>query len=248
MLDEIVPNVRKMRFSKTSLSHLMNAYQEGFEALLSGAGIDPLRVTILSGCELNGGTLSQGWAAYGGEFFQVDAVNLSSDPSPNTFVWTLAESFLDTDPVQFDDGNEFNVNRIRKLALIEGVSGSGIADHTDVVYLNSKWTDLNLMDGWQMHGGSLIYLQNGIPSYRIDRAGNLHLVGVIKSQNGVGSSHIATLPINLSRNLTITGRAFPGSTYEPILMIYANGELHDINRDSRQANFFALTGVSIPVI
>lgn len=137
-----------MRFEKASLEHLQSAYQEGIEALLASMGCDPAEITILSGAVVTDGNVTAGWAAYANEVFQIDADDtLPVDPGPGTYVWQIDETFLDSDPVKFDDGNEFNVNQIRKLKLVVGAAGSGIADYDEVVA--SDWIEPTLLNGWQ---------------------------------------------------------------------------------------------------
>jgi hypothetical protein len=69
--DNIVANVRRQQFPKSSLDHIQNAYKEGFEALLAALNCDPAEITILSGAVVEEAgddyTVTAGWAAYGGE-------------------------------------------------------------------------------------------------------------------------------------------------------------------------------------
>lgn len=145
LTDNIIANVRKMRLEKDTLDHIFNAYTEGFQAILRGIGCDPAEITILSGCDITVDgqdyTLTAGWAAYANEVFQVDAAVFTA-PAGQVGVWVIEETYLDSDPVTFDDGNEFNVNVIHKLKLQSGVSGSGLKDTGEEIALVEKLDEL----------------------------------------------------------------------------------------------------------
>lgn len=246
-IDQIVAGTRKLRFAKEELGHLMRAYEEPFSGLLEGLNINPGVITILTGSELSEGELTSGWGAYGGEIFQIDAVSIADDPGSQTYVWNITTSF-ESGPSDFDDGNQFNVNEIRKLSLSIADSGSGIADYADTAYLNDPWHPLTPEAGWSVHPGApTSQLSNGIPSYRKDAFGNLYLVGALEAQDGLGSALMAVLPEGYrpERYLTIVGRSESGSRN---LIIYPNGEIRDLFRDNQQPDVFYLTGVCVPLV
>lgn len=127
-LDQIVRNVRKMLYTKSSMEHMSEAYAEGFQAMLGALGVDPDTVTILSGAEVSDGAITAGWAAYQNEIFQIDAASLPTDLGTDVLVWNIESTYRASDPILFDDGSSFNVHEIRKLILEAGSSGSTIAD------------------------------------------------------------------------------------------------------------------------
>ena len=130
-LSNIVQNVRGMRLERATLQHMLDSYSECFEALLNALKCDPDEITILTGAQAvqvgSDYTVTAGWVAYQHEVFQV-APNAFTSPPGEVGVWVLETTYASTDPVKFDDGNEFNVNQIRKMKLQSGVSGSGVKD------------------------------------------------------------------------------------------------------------------------
>lgn len=134
LLDNVVANVRAQRLERASLQHIMNAYSEGIQALLLALNCDPAEITILSGAvateDGSDYEVTAGWVAYADEIFEVDAASFTAGGG-ETGVWNIDETYLASDPVKFDDGNEFNANQIRKMVLESGVSGSGVKDWDD---------------------------------------------------------------------------------------------------------------------
>ncbi len=145
-LSNVEANVRGLILEDKTLQHIFEAYQEGFEAILKALNCDPAEITILSGAVVDDSadpdfTVTAGWAAYQGEVFQVDAGAFTAGGG-ETAVWVIETTYAATDPVQFDDGNEFNINQIRKLKLESGVSGSGEKDWGDVQFIQRE-SELN---------------------------------------------------------------------------------------------------------
>lgn len=192
-LSNVVANVRGIVLEDKTIQHLIEAYQEGFEALLSAIGCDPAEITILSGAATTQAsqdyTVAAGWVAYQGEIFEVDASAFTA-PGGQVGVWSIVETFAATDPVKFDDGNEYNVNQIRKMALVAGLSGSGLKDWDDVA--NGEWKPLTLLNGALESGAAVVVGSRQAASYRKDFTGRVHLTGVV----ALGTSGIiATLPV-----------------------------------------------------
>ena len=210
-LSNVEANVRGLILEDKTLQHIFESYQEGFEALLKALNCDPAEITILSGAIVDDSadpdfTVTAGWAAYQGEIFQID-VGAFTAGGGETAVWNIETTYPASDPVKFDDGNEFNINQIRKLILESGVAGTGEKDWDDTQSLNdriysllgiagdlalkankaqSDWIDLTLQNGWATNTGKT-------PQYRKDEFGMVHLRGAL----GAGSSTdsiIATLP------------------------------------------------------
>lgn len=140
-LSPIEANVRGMVLEDKTIAHILESNQEGFEAILLALGCDPNEITILSGAVVDGSgdpdfTVTSGWAAYGGELFQVDAGDFTANDG-ETAIWIIETTYPATDPVKFDDGSEFNINQIRKLKLESGISGSGVKDWDDTYEFNN---------------------------------------------------------------------------------------------------------------
>lgn len=193
LTDNILQNVRKQRFPKSSFDHLMSSYEEGFQALLTAIGCNPASVTILSGCGItvNGQDFSMtaGWAAYNNEIFEIDAANFTA-PAGQTAVFVIEETFSANDPIRFDDNSEFNVNQIRKLKMQSGASGSGLVDWSGLV--DTRWKELSLLND-AVDAGSTNHVGNRrAPSYKKDITGRVWLTGVVEIGSG---GHIATLPL-----------------------------------------------------
>lgn len=253
------PPLAYQRLTHQGLDHLQSAYKEGLQALLSSVQTDPVTVTMIAEAALsedgNDVTVTDGWGAYGGEIFQVDAQTISIAVGKKA-VWKVEETFAAHDPALFTDGNEHNIHSIQKLKLFEDDPGNGLSDWDTTKYINDPWHDLILETGWQKH--TTVFLDNGTPGFRKDRAGNLQLIGVLEAVDGQGSSLITTLPEGYrpSRQFTIPCRyALPPVTngtannvWGPFLTLYPNGEIKDLNRDSSQAVELVLSGICIPLV
>lgn len=133
----------KMPIKKGTLQFLQDANSEVFAAIvqsLIGDNYNPSTVYVLRGCE-NTGTdpsylISEGNVFYNGEVFAVDATSFST--SGNVAIFQIATTQYTTfaDPVTFSDNTTHNVHDIRKVQVLSGTSGSGIADWTQLVRLN----------------------------------------------------------------------------------------------------------------
>lgn len=126
-----------VRYPLTTLfaQHIQEAYTEIVDALVKGLIEDPSELTILHGCTIGGAspnfTVSAGAAYYQGEVFLVDAGTVNV-PSGQTLVWRIEESYAAGDPVTFSDNIPRNAHLIRKMKLVAGASGSGVADNGEV--------------------------------------------------------------------------------------------------------------------
>lgn len=226
LTDNIVANLRGQRFSSASLTHLMSAYEEGLQAILSALHCDPAEITILSGAVVTEDgqdyEVSAGWAAYQGEIFQID-VNAFTAPGGEVAVWVIEETYLASDPVKFDDGNEFNVNQIRKLKLQSGVAGSGLKDWNDVDTPNA-WRTTEYLNGWKQSLAA-VYASSAKLRF-IKKAGVVILKGRLEGSEAT-SNPAFILPegfrpdqdiadINQTWVLRTTGEMdFVGGTFDP---------------------------------
>lgn len=209
LTNNIVQNVRKQRFPKSSLDHLTASIEDASKAMLKALSVDPDKVTIISGVEVNQNgqayNLTSGWAAYQDEIFEVDAAAFNAGGG-EVAVWQIIETFLDKDPILFDDGQEFNVNQIRKLALVSGASGSGLADWDETVYYqNPTWHDVVLANGWDNN-----IADGQRAQYMLDHRGRVHLRGSIRSHN-------STSPIFIDNGIPAPLRPPSNNNFDNIL-------------------------------
>ena len=217
LLNNILSGVRKQRFEKGSFTHLMQAYEEGFQAILLAMKCDPTKITILSGADVavvgSDFDVASGWGAYNNELFQIDA-NAFTASGGETAVWVIEETFAG-DPVKFDDGNEFDVNQIRKLKLQSGVSHSGVADYNEVV--SDKWIDLTLENSHAASPSRAPQIQKNGDRIRIK--------GTIDTSSSTGVK-ITTLPDGFRPEASIVfAQGSSGGQINVDITIAANGDL-----------------------
>lgn len=218
-----------VRYPLTTLfaQHIQEAYTEIVDALVKGLIEDPSKLTILHGCAIGGAspnyTVSAGAAYYQGEVFLVDAGTVNV-PSGQTLVWRIEESYAAGDPVTFSDNIPRNAHLIRKMKLVAGASGSGVADNAEVKQLNILKSILDLdnakankqqsewinMPGVNPHPSAIFGQDpNSIPppAYMKDEMGFVHLRSVAEV-SGIGN--IFTLPVGYRPENTYNIGVLPG--------------------------------------
>jgi hypothetical protein len=129
---------------KGTLQFLQDAHQETMAALIEaliGAAYNPAVVYILVGV-VNSGTypaysITAGAAFYNGEVFLIDPATFTATGS-NVAIFQIVVSqyTTDADPVTFTDTTVRNVHNIRKLQIVQGATGSGIADYSAAFVMN----------------------------------------------------------------------------------------------------------------
>lgn len=190
-LSNIETNVRGLILENEVIAHIESAYTEAFKAILQTLNCDPAEITILSGVEMTqlgqDYTVTAGWAAYQDEIFQIDADSFTADGG-EIGVWVIETTYLATDPVKFDDGNEYNVNEIRKLKLQSGAAESGEKDWDDVILLVSDWIELTLEVESPPFTGQVFYRLN------IDGTVSLKSVNLNLTGNAGSPMLLGTLP------------------------------------------------------
>lgn len=134
-----------MRFKSGTLVHLQAAYAEALNSITQeriGPGYDPTKAYLMYGC-VNSGTgvfynISAGAIFYNGEIYQVPATAFTIGGS-NVAVGVLTTTYF-TDPtadaVTFTDGTPRNVHEILTINFGIGLSGSGVSDYTNLVYMS----------------------------------------------------------------------------------------------------------------
>lgn len=124
--------------------HLQQAYLDGFNWLAQYFRANEYSasvVYIISGLKYStaGGnyTITDGLIYYNGELFEVNSLTAATTTAA-TFKAIVTTNFTDAtaDPVQFTDGNDYNVHEIRKVSLTaEATTGTGLADFPNAVRL-----------------------------------------------------------------------------------------------------------------
>jgi hypothetical protein len=129
---------------KGTLQFLQDAYKESLASTIQaliGSGYDPTVVYILSGAR-NSGTypaysITAGAAFYNGEVFLIDAAGFTATGSNvGIFQVVVTQYIIDADPVTFTDTTVRNVHNIRKLQVVQGAGGSGIANYAQAFFLS----------------------------------------------------------------------------------------------------------------
>jgi len=125
----------QMPLKKGTLQFLQDANLEALAAILKshiGDAYNASTVYILFGVK-NTGTapnyvISAGAVFYQGEIFLVDATSFSTSGNVAIFQIITTQYTTYADPVTFSDATVHNVHDIRKVQVLAGTSGSGIAD------------------------------------------------------------------------------------------------------------------------
>ena len=105
-------------------------------------------IVILRGCDVavtsgaipgtGTATLASGAIYYNGDVYLVDANASLSTTNPQTLYWEIASSLVDTAQTKFSDQVDYDFLRIKKMRLVAGTSGGGLANYnaTTVKYIN----------------------------------------------------------------------------------------------------------------
>lgn len=145
ILTSAIAGTTGMRFKSGTLVHLQAAYAEALNSITQeriGGGYDPTKAYLMYGC-VNSGTgvfynISAGAIFYNGEVYQVPATSFTIGGS-NVAVGVLTTTYF-TDPtadaVTFTDGTPRNVHEILTINFGAGLSGSGVSDYTNLVYMS----------------------------------------------------------------------------------------------------------------
>lgn len=108
---------------------------------LIGPGYNPATIYVLNGC-VNSGTgtvyiITAGAVFYNGEVFLVAATSFTvSGGNVPIFTQVTSQYTVHADPVTFTDAVVRNVHNIRMFAIVQGASGSGVADYSQGYFLS----------------------------------------------------------------------------------------------------------------
>lgn len=126
----------KAPFIKPTHDHYKQTIQETTGAIITGlmGSYTTGNVIILWGCVFSGTdpgarTLTAGAIYYNGEIYQVPAASFTTTGS-NIPLWTIATTYIGTDPIYWSDGVQRNTHQIDQFVLVSGpVGGSGITGY-----------------------------------------------------------------------------------------------------------------------
>jgi hypothetical protein len=138
----------KMPIIKTTLDHLQQAYNEQIQAICRNIGTDDAGGTpgapafdIVYGLQstLVGSafTANRGYIYTGGELFSVPAASFTVGAGEYP-IFVLSETYAAGDPIEFTDGNSYNIHQIRTATLVSGTTSTANYLGTFSEFTNKK--------------------------------------------------------------------------------------------------------------
>lgn len=127
-----------------SVDFIQDAFRDSLNAAVRaivGGHWDTSVVYILNGLEMTGANndISNGYAFYQSEvFFVTGASNTVAFSNVPVLIPDYPTAHPTLDPILFSDGVNKNVHNIRRLKIVDQVSGSGSSDYADVVFINRR--------------------------------------------------------------------------------------------------------------
>lgn len=216
-------------FIKATFDHLQAAYKELFAGIGNFLKIDDYSSSvpyILSGCSYSDNgtnwTVTAGVIYFGGEFYLVPAVT-KAIVGGQTRVLKYTTTYDPADPTPFTDGTTHNVHKIVTIAVDNGVSGTGDADYSACVRLNSPQVGIKSALTWTTLTNTTINFETSQRLfYGSDPGGNAGIV--FKFENpAIGCiKHIYA---------TISAMGQIGFSTSPVILYvkYANGTMGTID-------------------
>lgn len=227
MRDFIITDItggNKAPFSKRSLEHLNEMTSELGTQVLSAITNNKMdsNVIILSGCEITGsqpGVISYtaGTIYYLGDIYNVDANGSLTINIGEVGVWEIIDTTITGDPATFSDTNTYDFHRIRKMRLVSGTTGSGLADYDDAKLFNK--IQQGLLFGTPV-GNTANITTITTNSYMLRSGRNVTISALITVNLSVGSAEIdISLPLlNTEENPLQSSVVYPstGTNYGSI--------------------------------
>ena len=137
-----------MPLKNGSLLHIQDAYKDTFREVMKsiiGVNYDPNKAYILTGC-VNTGTLgsyniSAGYIFYANEIMRVPATTFTPAVGETAVAMLSTTNVNGTnyDPVQFTDGNNYNVHYENIVEIFPDTAGSGISDFANLLRVNEHY-------------------------------------------------------------------------------------------------------------
>ena len=142
-VSQIVDPTSQQPFTGKSLQFLQEAIYDALNALGRGAvggDYSASLVYVLNGLEKTGANndISNGYVVYNNEIWYVAGASNTIAYSNVPVLITDTPVDAAYDPITFSDGVNKNVHNIRRLKIADQVSGSGVSDYGDVVFVNRK--------------------------------------------------------------------------------------------------------------
>lgn len=206
------------KVKKGTIVHLQEAYSELGEAIVRsriGNGYSSSVAYLLYGLvnSTPGGltyTLGAGSIFYNGEIFPVDAVTVvcSGGEVPVASIVTTNYTGLTADPVEFTDGNTYDVHEIRKITFTNAATGSGLFDFSAINNYLGSADYIDVSSSVTLHANL-----SGSKTVRVYKNGD-----VVISLNAALNT---TIPVN--DNLLTGLPNFPGIHYIDINHVKGSG-------------------------
>lgn len=179
---------------------------------------DTNKFVVLYGMEMTGTVIGAG-AVYNtanNEIFIVQSV----DTAGYSNIPVLKTDFRNDgslDPITFSDGTTGNVHKIRLYEIVDDVTGSGVVDYADLVFLNNvKLSNKIIPIGdWNMDSTSSVLITHGLDYTKIKS------INVI-IRNDSDTERLPLLPI-VGSNL-FAGGTFEFDSTSIFLRCFANAE------------------------
>lgn len=147
---DLITDTKRFPIKKGTLEFLQDAYKDCFTNLLIGL-IGPsysgLNVYIIYGATNSGSgsayNISAGAAFYLGEIFPVANTSFTASGGQTAVLnITTTQYTTNADPVTFSDATINNIHDNRFITVASGVSGSGIKNYANVIFLDLSKEEL----------------------------------------------------------------------------------------------------------
>ncbi len=141
-----------MPIKKGTLDFLQLSYQELFAELLleMNPNINPANVNVLRGGYILGGgtswSITPGAVLFNGEIFLIPGNPVTSS-NPTLSIGLTQYSGADADPVQFTDGNNYNVHNIRQAVLTDNDTSSNLICPVGSLIYTNEWEAIMSQSG-----------------------------------------------------------------------------------------------------
>lgn len=158
---QIVDPTKQQPFLGGSLAFLQSGNKELIRGICrsmmgeANYALSSTKVIILSGCNFNAGltTIFEGLMFYGDEAFYFPGAS-GLGTYVNIPVIKTDITNVSPDPITFSDGSTGNVHEQRRLKVVDDVSGSGICDLKDAIYLSQNNGTSGLLGSYSTTGAT----------------------------------------------------------------------------------------------
>ena len=140
---QIIDPTSQQPFTGRSLQFLQEGLQDALNAVargIVGSNYSTSTVYVLNGLGMSGvgNDIADGYAFYNQEIWLVEGALSTASYSDAPVLIQVGVIDPAYDPVLFSDGIYKNVHNIRRLRIVDQVSGTGVADYSQVVFVNRK--------------------------------------------------------------------------------------------------------------